>query len=189
MPKEIEIQVRIENIKPLLSLLEKEGDFQYEKRQVDEYYTPPHRDFIAVRPVKEWLRLRDAEGKHSLNYKNWHYDADGRSDYCDEYETPIEDIVQVRNMFVALDYKKIVTVDKQRKVWNYKEWEVSVDAVKDLGDFVEIEYKGSDAPDPRQTTDEMVQFLKDTGCGKIERNFLGYPFQLLFPDEIKWDRV
>ena len=65
MPKEIEIQVRIENSKPLLELLKAEGKFLYAKRQVDEYFTPPDRDFTAVRPVKEWLRLRDAEGKWS----------------------------------------------------------------------------------------------------------------------------
>jgi len=25
------------------------------------------------------------------------------------------------------------------------------------------------------------------GCGEIKRNYVGYPFQLLFPDEVKYD--
>lgn len=189
MPREIEIQVRIKTANPLIKKLDTEGSLQYEKRQVDEYYTPVHRDFTSVRPVKEWLRLRDMEGKYSLNYKMWHYEADGKSNYCDEYETPLQDIKQVRSIFTALDYKKIVTVEKKRRAWMYKDWEVSVDRVLQLGDFVEIEYKGNKNVNPKEETDKMVTFLKNLGCNKIERNYLGYPFQLLFPDEVNWEVV
>ena len=37
----------------------------------------------------------------------------------------------------------------------------------------------------KKTTDEMVEFLKSLGCGKIERDYVGYPFKLLFPGEVK----
>ncbi|MDD5040704.1 MAG: class IV adenylate cyclase [Patescibacteria group bacterium] len=189
MPKEIEIQVRLATADSLIKALEAGGKFRFERQQIDEYYTPPHRDFTSVRPVKEWLRLRDAEGVYSLNYKNWHYDTDGTSNYCDEYETQLLGIEQIRNIFTALRYRKIVTVDKVRKAWLYKNWEVSVDQIAGLGDFVEIEYKGSEHPDPKEETDRMVEFLKSLGCRKIERNYLGYPFQLMFPDEVKWEEV
>jgi len=189
MSKEIEIQVRIKSANPLLKILDTDASWQYEKQQIDEYYTPPHRDFVSLRPIKEWLRLRDMEGEHSINYKKWHYDADGKSNYCDEYETPLKDIEQVRNIFTALNYKKIVTVDKKRKVWLYKDWEISLDKIQQLGNFVEIEYKGTENPDPKQETKKMAEFLKSIGCEKIERNFLGYPFQLLFPDEVNWELV
>jgi len=33
----------------------------------------------------------------------------------------------------------------------------------------------------------MVNFLKSIGCGKIERNYVGYLFQLLFPEEVKFE--
>ncbi|MFH1236352.1 MAG: class IV adenylate cyclase [Parcubacteria group bacterium] len=189
MPTEIEIQVRIQNVQPLLDLLQREGKFSYQKRQVDDYFTPPDRDFTAVRPIKEWLRLRDAEGTASINFKNWHYDAGGRSHYCDEYETNLQDIEQARNIFNALQLKKIVTVDKVRQAWAYRDWEIAIDAIQNLGDFVEIEYKGHGSPDPKAECELMVQFLKDAGCGKIERNYLGYPFQLMFPDEVTWEVV
>ncbi len=35
----------------------------------------------------------------------------------------------------------------------------------------------------------MIEFLKSHNIGKIERNYLGYPFQLLFPDEVEWEEV
>ncbi len=183
---EIEIQVKIENSQPLLDFLTKAAEFKFENRQIDEYFTPVQRDFTAVRPVKEWLRLRDADRKYSINYKNWHYDEGGKSNYCDEFETKIEDIDQIRKILSALNFESIVVVDKVRKIWTYKDYEVAIDSVKNLGDFVEIEYIGKDEKaDPKKITEEMVNFLKDIDCGKIMRNYVGYPFQLLFPAEVK----
>jgi len=81
---EIEIQVKIENSKALLDFLGKNAKFRNEKRQIDEYFTPAHRDFLKVRPVNEWIRLRNANDKYSLNYKDWHCGKDGKSNHCDE---------------------------------------------------------------------------------------------------------
>lgn len=186
---EIEIQVNIENSQRLLDFLNEKAEFKGEKHQVDEYFTPFHRDFIAVRPAVEWLRLRDADEKCSINYKKWHVDSHGKRHYCDEYETKIEDIEQARKIFTALDIKPIIKVDKKRKIWVYNDYEIAVDSVKDLGDFVEIEHFGeTGGKSPEQITDEMVQFLKDIGCGEIKRNYVGYPFLILFPNnEVKYD--
>lgn len=188
MPKdiEIEIQVRVEKIKPLLKFLKAKAKLVGASHQVDQYFTPHHRNFVAKRPVKEWLRLRDSKGKSSVNYKNWHYDKSGKSNYCDEYETTVEDIGSVRKIFSALDIKPMATVDKKRQIWLYGDYEVALDQVKGLGDFVELEFKGKKAKStPKKITDQMVQFLKDQGCGKIFRNFQGYPFRALFPKEVK----
>lgn len=185
---EIEIQVNIENPKLLIEFLKKNGDFQSEKHQVDEYFSPAHRDFLAVRPVKEWLRLRDADGKYSINYKNWHFDKNGKSHYCDEFETKIEGIEQVRKILAALNFKSVVVVDKLRKIWTHKEYEVAIDSVRSLGDFVEIEYIGKDEKvDPKKITEGMIDFLKKIGCEKITRNYVGYPFLMLFPKEVKYE--
>jgi len=185
---EIEIQVNIKNSKSLIEFLEKNADFKKESHQIDEYFSPTHRNFIEVRPVKEWLRLRDSGGKYSVNYKNWHYDESGKSHYCDEYETKIEDLIQLKKILDALNFKSVVKVDKLRKTWIYKDYEVAVDSIKGLGDFVEIEYIGKDEKaDPKKITEGMINFLKDVGCGKIKRNYVGYPFQLLFPEEVKYE--
>ncbi|MFH1694716.1 MAG: class IV adenylate cyclase [Patescibacteria group bacterium] len=186
--KEIEIQVRVSNVKPLLEFLDKEAEFKYENHQIDKYFTPADRNFTDVRPVEEWLRLRDSNGKYSINYKRWHYDDSGKSHYCDEYESKIEDIDQVDKIFSSLGFKSLTEVDKNRKVWEYEDYEISLDSVKELGEFVEIEYKAEeDDRDPADITAEMIEFLKERGCGKIERNYVGYPYQLLFPDEVEFE--
>lgn len=185
---EIEIQVNVEHSKPLLEFLEKNGKFQSEKRQVDEYFSPAHKDFLAVRPVAEWLRLRDADGRCSINYKNWHFDKNGKSHYCDEFETKLESMEQAKKILSALNLKSVVAVDKLRKIWTYKDYEIAVDSIKILGDFVEIEYVGKDENvSPEKVTGEMVDFLKKVGCGKITRNYVGYPFLMLFPNEVKYE--
>jgi adenylate cyclase class 2 len=177
---EIELQAKVENTAPLLSLLEKEGQFQSETRQVDEYFTPSHRDFLVKRPIEEWLRLRNSGGTYSLNYKKWHFDSEGRGLYADEYETKLENIEMARKAFAALDVKPIIIVDKARKMWRYKDYEVCLDSVKGLGDFVELEYIGSrSSSDHEAIMREMIAFLKDLGCGRLEVNHSGYPALLL----------
>ena len=185
---EIEIQVNVEKIKPLIKFLKSNAVFRAKKHQIDEYFSPIHKDFLGVRPVSEWLRLRNTGKQYSINYKNWHYGKDNKSYYCDELETGIENIDKVRKILSALNFKSIVTVDKLRKTYTYKNYEVAIDSVKTLGDFVEIEYIGKDEKaDPKKITAGMIDFLKKTGCGKIKRNYGGYPYLLLFPKEVKYE--
>jgi adenylate cyclase class 2 len=187
---EIEIQVNIEKSQGLLDFLKQNGVSRGENHQYDEYFSPAGNDFLAVRPVKEWLRLRDSNGKTSINYKNWYFDEQGKSNHCDEFETKIENLEQVRKILTALNFKSIAIVDKNRKIWTYQDYEVAVDSVKNLGDFVEIEYIGKDEKvDPKKVTDEMINFLKGLDSGKITRNHVGYPFLILYPQEVKYDII
>lgn len=187
---EIEVQLRVESTDKLIAFLEAEADFTGEAYQKDEYCVPAHRDFVAVKPVREWLRLRESNKGSSVNYKNWHYDNDGRSTHCDEYETPVSDIDQMRKIFKAVDIKPLITVEKKRKTYRYKDYEVALDEITGLGSFVEVEYKGEDQTVvPQEVTAGMIAWLKEIDCGKIERNYVGYPFMLLYPDEVTFEEV
>lgn len=180
---EIEIQVRLTGIKKLQDFLKKNAKFKGEKYQKDEYYTPYHRNFLAKKPTAEWLRIRESD-LNSITYKNWHFDSDGKSQFCDEYETGVTDVNQMRKIFTSLNIKPVITVEKTRSIWDYQDYEVAIDYVTGLGDFVEIEYKGHDKSiDPKTVTDDIIKLLKKIGCTKIERNYVGYPYMLLNPDE------
>jgi adenylate cyclase, class 2 len=177
---EIEIKVKVENPKPLHELVGREGRLLYTDNQVDEYYTPAHRDFLATMPVEEWLRLRDSNGKFSINYKKWEYDAMGHSDHCDELETSVGDPKKLAEILRRLDFKHLITVNKERSAWHYGDYEIAFDEVEGLGSFVEIEWKGSEeGANPEEITAKMMNFLETLGCGKIERQWKGYPHQLL----------
>jgi adenylate cyclase class 2 len=188
---EIEIKVKIEKPESLLSFLRERAKATGSSHQKDEYITPKHRSFLDVRPVTEWLRLRETDGKSSITYKNFHYEADGKTaNFCDEYETEVENIEALRKIFLATDFQLLVIVDKERQTWRYEEYEIAIDEVKNLGSFVEIEYKGTNANvDPTEVTSRMIDFLKEKNVGAIDRVHFGYPFLLLFPGEMKMDRM
>ena len=53
---------------------------------------------------------------------------------------------------------------------------------------MEIEYIGKDEKvNPEEITEKMINLLKKIGCGKIKRDYVGYPFRLLFPKEEKFE--
>src|SRR3989344_497678 len=185
---EIEIQARIGNSENLRKFLGEQADFVSKNQQIDEYFTPAHENFVEVKPIKEWFRLRREKGKCTMNYKNWHYE-NGIGIYADEYETLVGDRDTANKIFLAMDFKPLVTVDKTRRKFMYKDYEIALDDVVGLGSFVEIEYKGKETVDPQTTTNQMVEFLKKIDCGRIELNNGGYPMLLLFPDNAHYIEV
>lgn len=183
---EIEIQLEVENIKPLKVFLTKNAKKTGELHQIDRYFTPAHKNYIEPRPINEWLRLRDSNGKHLITYKNYHRNAK-HSLYCDEYETSIGEIKQIELIFEALGMKEIVVVDKNRTTYIYKDFEVAIDLVKNVGSYVEIEHKGDGTKENSlKIKQEMIDFLKKVGVGKIHKNDVGYPFLIMFPEEVIW---
>ena len=185
---EIEIQARIQRSETLKKFLADQANFISENQQVDEYFTPAHRDFTSVKPIEEWFRIREEKGSFTLNYKKWHYE-NGIGQYADEFETVVGDKETARKILLALDLRPLIVVDKTRKKFMYKDYEIAFDKVAGLGNFVEIEYKGKDKVDPKIVTAQMVDFLKEQDCGDIELNNGGYPMLLLFPEDAHYIKV
>jgi adenylate cyclase class 2 len=183
MNKEIEIQVQVEKPEKLLDFLKKQAVLKYKSNQKDEYFIPSHRNFLKKKPIEEWFRIRESAGKTSVTYKKWHYLESGKSTHCDEYETSIGDGDQFYKILKALDFKSVVTVDKTRKAYSYLDYEIAIDSVKGLGDFIEIESKAKNDNEPEKVTAKMIKFLKDQQLGKINRNYRGYSYSLLFPED------
>lgn len=138
---EIEKRFYVKNKSGLLKKLAQVGKKIFENHQIDTYYSPSHRNFLKERYPFEWLRLRDDEGKYSLTYKHWYPERVKESTHCDEYETKIDSLEGFRKILEALDFKQVVVVNKERTSFKVRNLEVSVDDVKDLGLFVEIEIK------------------------------------------------
>ncbi len=189
--KEIEIKVTIADVHLLQQFLEKEGKFMSATQEQDEYFSPadPGRDFLNNKPIREWLRLRNAGERQSIDYKNWRYDADGRSNYCDEFKARVDDQALIHSELLANGFRTIVIVEKTRKTWHCEQYLISIDEVKNLGNFIEIEYDGDDPEvDPAQEANNMIALLERIGCTQIERNYVGYPFMVLFPERAQQEK-
>ena len=68
-------------------------------------------------------------------------------------------------------------MDKQREEWKLGEIEVALDTVKDLGSFVEFEYKG-DAKTVKEAHQEIEACIKKLGA-QLGDSHTGYPHQLI----------
>lgn len=172
--REVELRVQIEHAKTFTRFLEQEAKFLKEEEQLDEYFSPINRSFIAENPVKEWLRLRTENEVSTLTYKLWHYEASGTANYCDEHESQVVLPDEIRAILRGLGFESLITVHKLRTSYLYEKYEISLDTVTDLGSFIEIEWKGKDG-NPGHILAGMLTFLKGHAVGKVERNEVGYP--------------
>ena len=186
---EIEVKVKAKNVALLEKFLSEKGKFTGEAYQKDDYFTPSHRDFMEKKPVEEWFRIRGGQSG-SITYKLFRYDKTGRSSHAVEYETSVGSISQLRKILDALNFKFLVSVEKTRRTWLYGDYEIAIDSVMGLGDFIEVEYKGHDSNvDPKTITEEMIKFLKSVGCTNIQRSHSGYPYALLHPEAQEFENV
>ncbi|MBI3963849.1 MAG: class IV adenylate cyclase [Candidatus Kerfeldbacteria bacterium] len=146
--------------------------------QKDTYYTPAHRNFIAAKPISDWLRIRETPNGASVTFKHWHNKEDPESVVADEYETSIGDADALHAVFRALDMQPIVTVEKHRSTWVYRGVEIAVDHVTDLGWYIELEAKG-DFPSVDAATKHLYAVLTELQADVGPQDFKGYPHRLL----------
>jgi adenylate cyclase, class 2 len=175
---EVEQKFHLENHAELRERLQQEDAKKLAtEHQIDVYYNAPHRDFLAEPNVSEWLRLRDEQGKASITYKRWLPLKAKVKTHCDEFESEISDIEAMRKLLAALDFTELITVDKQREEWLLDHVIIALDTVKDLGSFVEFEYKG-DADTVAEAHRRIDQCITKLGA-KLGDTHTGYPHQLI----------
>jgi len=179
---EVEIKVKVDNLEEIKNKVSAMGKLIKSIKQVDDYYIPCHRDFFNQKPHPvEWLRIRTNPDKVIFEYdKSINKNAEGEQECAEEYETEISNPDELRKILNFLDFKKIVTVDKQREYWIYENIEVALDDVKGLGYFVEAEAKGN-FQNTAEAKAACINFLKNLGIKDVDTNKIntGYPVLLL----------
>jgi adenylate cyclase, class 2 len=175
---EVEQKFHLKNHAELRARLKELGaDHLETEHQIDTYYNAPHRDFLAEPNISEWLRLREEEGKASITYKLWlPLDAKIKT-HCNEYESELSDGGAMRKLLASLDFTELIVVDKQREEWQLDDVIIALDTVKDLGSFVEFEYKG-DADTVAEAHRRIEQCIKRLNA-KLGDAHTGYPHQLI----------
>ena len=137
---EIEIRLPLKNPDEVRKFLDNNAKLiSKDIFQKDVYFIPTHRDFLKVKHPFEWLRLRESHKGISLNYKHFYPENVNKTDYCNEFETKIENIDAVKKIFASLDFKESVIVEKTRTTWLFENVEIVIDDVKNLGAFMELE--------------------------------------------------
>jgi adenylate cyclase class 2 len=159
--------------------LQKIAKFVKKSKQIDEYFTPAHRDFVEPKFPFEWLSIRKRGNKIILNYKHYYPENVEVTTHCDEFETEIKDPEQLEKIFSVLDFKKLVTVEKERETYICNdEFEIVLDKVKDLGFFIEIEAI-KDFGSIENTREKLFEFAKNLGIDVSKTDKRGYPYLLM----------
>tara|TARA_Y100000310_G_C20571624_1_gene758338 strand:- start:323 stop:889 length:567 start_codon:yes stop_codon:yes gene_type:complete len=175
---EIEVKFPLKNKATVINFLNQHAKQKaIQTLQKDTYFTPAHKNFLSTQFPYEWLRLRESEKELVLNYKHFYPENEKDSDYCDEFETKIEDPV-IRKILTSLQFKELVTVEKNRTTWMFKDVEIAIDDIKELGSFIELEIT-TPYTDPKKAKEYLYTLVKEIGAEIGEEDYRGYPFLLL----------
>ncbi len=181
MPKDVEIELQfpLKNEKQVKSFLEKNAEPKLKDvSQRCTYYVPSHRNFLVNKYPYEWLRVRESGNVASINYKHFYPENVQKTDYCDEFESKIENAETVKKILEALDFRPVVVVEKKRSTWDYRDVEVAIDNVKGLGSFIELEAKKQFSI-PKDGKKFLHGILKELHAKVGKEEFGGYPKMLL----------
>ncbi len=175
--KEIEVLVEVyDNIENVKKKLEK-FDYKGLKKTIDEYYYDPKRE--TLKPDKDnqlshCLRVRTKNNEYFITYKDDVFD-NGKWLYSNEYETKIESITMIKEIFNKLGLIKFIEIDNKKETYTYKDYEIVIENVKDLGIFMEVEYCTNEEVDVKNIKKEIQKFINELGLNVSEELNMGKP--------------
>jgi len=175
--REIEIKLRVNNLDELEKKLTDNGlVISKEITQYDVIYSNIN-DTHSFNESYEGciiIRIRNQDGASILNLKK---QLSGEMDNL-EYETKVEDVESMHQILLALGWKPEVEVKKVRKKGNLGEYEICLDKVGQLGNFVELEKLTDDNANPEKIRDELFKALEPYGLKKEDEETEGYDTQI-----------
>ena len=184
MSKEIEIRNKLFNKEQVISFLNKNGIETFKSNhQIDTYYDNPEDSFFKdPEHVNDWIRIRKENGSFVFNYKHWLPEGAEIRTYCEETEYSMKQKDDLHKILKKLNFSgefiPFITVNKFRQSFMYKECEISIDEVQNLGNFIEIEYKGNN-----NNIDEIKKLLNkilaEIGAKVGPTDNKGYAYNLI----------
>ena len=175
--KEIEILVEvydsIQNVKEKLNGLEYIG----EKHIIDEYYYDPKRDDLKPdinNRLLHCLRLRNKNNEYFITYKDDVFEND-KWIYSNEYETKVDSIEMLREIFNKIGLKQFIEINNIKEIYKSDKYEISLERVKNLGNFLEVEYCTDNDIDIIEIKNEIQQFINNLNIKTSEELNMGKP--------------
>jgi len=120
--------------------------------EYDHYYQHPCKNF---KESDEALRVRVYDSKCELTYKGPRVSDKAKA--REEISVDVSHFEKLDMILIRLGFRRIATVIKKRSIYLLGDFKVSIDKVRDLGIFVEIEYI---KPVGQQYLQEVINKLK-----------------------------
>ncbi|OGL74441.1 hypothetical protein A3E39_04155 [Candidatus Uhrbacteria bacterium RIFCSPHIGHO2_12_FULL_60_25] len=103
--------------------------------------------------------------------------SQGRDISWHDIDIPLAEPDRLEDILIASGYVYVVLIDKLRDAFRYKEYEINLDQIRELGTFVEIAFETPDSIDSttaEKKTMEMKQILRNLGCIDADIIEVGY---------------
>ena len=168
---EVEVKAHVKKISKIEQVIQQENA-QYLKtvHQRDIYFKHPARNFAKT---DEALRIRHEEHAQArVTYKGPKLDRKSKS--REEFELKINKPEILEQIFVKLDYIPVTGVEKIRKLYKLGDMMISLDKVKDVGDFIEVELEAVSKDDYKDKRNLILSKLEKWGIQKSQRERLSY---------------
>jgi len=147
--------------------------------QADTYYNAPYRDFGKT---DEALRIRVQDGKSILTYKGPKMDSVSKT--RKEVQTQIQDIDNMGQILSSLGFFPVSTVSKKRKNFRMGDFTISLDEVRNLGNFIEVEISVKDQKNYQEKVESIFRFIAKLGLKRESTIRKSYLEMILEKNEI-----
>lgn len=143
------------------------------EHQEDAYYNAPHRDFAET---DEALRIReipeDGYNRIILTYKGAKIDDISKT--RKEIEVEVSDSKNTASILENLGFRMAAKVTKDRDIYHFKEFIITLDTVHNVGTFVEIETEAQEGEDTSSSIQRIFDIYKTLGIveGFERRSYL-----------------
>lgn len=166
---EVERKVRVAHTAIRPALADSPAIHESTVRQRDIYFDHPTRSFAST---DEALRIREivvvedeGDGTAQLTYKGPRLTGEAKT--RKELESGIDDADQLQAILQALGFEPVATVEKRREIYRLDDYEISLDTVEDLGEFLEVETQ-SDRDDVEAADVRAEEILGSLGIDPAE---------------------
>ncbi len=160
---EVEIRARIKDINLLKKNLQEIGaKFEKTKKLVDKIYGRPQ-DLDGENKLIEGAlcpRIREKDGKSNVEFKEISRQGGGI-----EISAPLINMDFGIKFLENLGFNEAFTIAKIRDCYDYQDFEIDIDQVEQLGDFVEIEKNVANEDQIKQARQDCVELLEKLAPG------------------------
>lgn len=168
--KEVEVKAKVRDKSNLLTRIEAMGiKLGPEIIQTDTIFVPVAVMSLPCNVGVPVLRIRSQGNKNILTQKIRLTNGLDKQ----ESETEISNPKAAKNIILSTGFKEMESFTKHRRKAKYQNWEICVDEVEGLGDFIEVEEMSEDG-NSKKIQSELFGFLKNLGITEADREHYGY---------------
>ena len=156
---EVEVKARIDSFEEMEKRLKDLGAVKTKDEfQEDIYFASPIVDFADT---DEALRIRTTNNDTFITYKGPKLNEKAKT--RKEVEMTIESAAKASDIFTEIGFTPARTVRKNRQYYRYENFEISLDDVKGLPPYMEIEIALNDSEDYTEAQSKIFQLFEKLG--------------------------